>query len=98
LHHNLPAIPDGVARFVVTPNICQLCDTSLPLVYRTTSVSTKDFAVIQLVAVEMPFVNRAEAIECGGKTAQCLASVSGTQKTYKSNVGWPSGARAPGES
>jgi hypothetical protein len=27
-------------------------------------VSTKDFAVIQFVAVEMPFVNRAEAIEC----------------------------------
>ena len=31
---------------------------------RTTLVSTKDFAVIQLVAVEMPFVNRAEGIEC----------------------------------
>jgi hypothetical protein len=27
-------------------------------------VSTKDFAVIQLVAVELPFVNRAEAIKC----------------------------------
>jgi len=32
-------------------------------VYRTTLVSTNDFGVIKLVAVEMPFVNRAESIE-----------------------------------